>query len=242
MRAAACLLLGLLLAGCAQPQAGSPDPDDARLLVGGQRYEAPLVTFQDLRNRQLLRQRYDFTCGSAALATILNYQYGATITEQDIIRDVLASGKSLDEAKHVGFSLLDLKKFLERHNYQGRGLGGLTTADLMRYKTPPIVAVDVGGYKHFVVVRDVHDGMVYLANPALGNQRLPVVDFEKIWQGRIAFYAFPPGGPETVAENRMASIAADDASVDFNETLVQHSWQDPGILRYSLEDRLRIAR
>lgn len=243
MRVVALVLVAACLSGCAASAEGTGTGSVAsRVLVGGQPYDAPVLTFQEIRNRQLLRQKYDFTCGSAALATILRYQYDDTIAEQDIIRDVLASGKSVEEAKRVGFSLLDLKQFLERRGYQARGLGGMETAGLMRYKTPAIVAVNVDGYKHFVVVRDVRDGVVYLANPALGNQRLPAADFEKIWQGRIAFYALPAGGPEAVAENRMAAIAADEASVDFGETLVQHSWQDTSVLRYSLEDRLRIAR
>jgi predicted double-glycine peptidase len=233
------VLATLFLSACGVT---TPDSAESMLAAGGQRFASPVMTFQEIRSRQILRQKYDFTCGSAALATVLHFQYGENISEQVIIREILAHGKSVEEAKHVGFSLLDLKQFLERHGYVAQGFGGVKTADLMRHNVPAIVPVDMSGYKHFVVIRDVRGGTVHIANPALGNQSLSVPDFEKVWQNNIAFYVFPPGGPAAVTGNRMAAISADETSVDYDETLLHQFQQPPGIMRYNLEDRLRIAR
>ena len=42
-------------------------------------------TFRDMRFRDLMPQRFDFSCGSAALGTLLHYGYGIDTNEAKLI-------------------------------------------------------------------------------------------------------------------------------------------------------------
>ncbi len=67
--AAACcaiLALGLLAPG---PSARAVSIDAG----SGVRIEVPLKSMKDLRDQKLVKQRFDYSCGAAALATILRY-------------------------------------------------------------------------------------------------------------------------------------------------------------------------
>ncbi len=66
--AACCALLALgLLAPGPMVRAASIDAGS------GIRIEVPLKSMKDLRDQKLVKQRFDYSCGAAALATILRY-------------------------------------------------------------------------------------------------------------------------------------------------------------------------
>src|SRR5262245_35750624 len=47
----------------------------------GLRTELPSRTMKDLRDQDVVKQRFDFSCGAAALATLLRYGFGENISE-----------------------------------------------------------------------------------------------------------------------------------------------------------------
>ena len=51
----------------------------------------------------------------------------------------------------------------------------------MKLKIPAIVLINDNGYNHFVVLRRIDRGMVYLGDPALGNRIIPQQDFLDKW-------------------------------------------------------------
>ena len=200
--------------------------------VGGFRVE--MQGIKEIREHQLVRQQADFTCGSAALATILNYQYGDDVTEKHIIQTILKLGKPLSVARREGFSLLDLKRYAVIRGFNASGYLDTKTSQLMRFNTPALVPVDLKGYRHFVVVRDVADGQVFIANPALGNMRMRVEDFEAIWQGGIAFYILPKN---SVSEkNLFAARSQDYAFVTPERTPAWRALREPVTLRHPPSD------
>ena len=61
----------------------------------GTRIDVPMKSMKDLRDQNLVQQRLDYSCGAAALATILRYGFGVEVTEREILVDLTALGKSL---------------------------------------------------------------------------------------------------------------------------------------------------
>lgn len=61
--------------------------------------ERSVKSWIEFRNADLVRQQYDYSCGSASLATILKYYYDdSDITERGIIDEILRSkGYALNE-------------------------------------------------------------------------------------------------------------------------------------------------
>ncbi len=152
-----------------------------------------------MRRANVVVQEWDLSCGAAALTTILKYQHGADITEREVARGLIAREEYLDHPELVqirqGFSLLDLKRFVDGHGYRGIGYGQLQLQDLVE-RAPIMVPINTIGYNHFVVFRGLAGNRVLLADPAWGNRTMPIEHFERVWidYGRIGRVGFVVAG------------------------------------------------
>ncbi|WP_431477212.1 C39 family peptidase [Massilia eburnea] len=153
--------------------------------AGGASFVLPVTSMKEARFRTTVRQQYDFSCGSAALATLLSHHYDFPVTEQEIFRDMFVRGDQ-PRIRSEGFSLLDMKRFLATRGFTADGfeqpLDKLAQAGL-----PAIVLVADNGYRHFVVVKGVQGERVLLGDPAGGTRALSRQGFEAIWQNRLLF-------------------------------------------------------
>ena len=109
------LLVSLLAAGTVHAAAHSAD-----LPVAGGAFHVPVRSMQALRFATTLRQQYDFSCGSAALATLLTHHYGFPVSESTVFAAMWAHGDQ-DKIRHEGFSLLDMQRYLAANGFQADG-------------------------------------------------------------------------------------------------------------------------
>ena len=147
---------------------------------------------------RLVRQGYDYSCGSAALATVLNYQHGEDFTEKQVIQGLLQYGDAEKIAERRAFSLLDMKRFVQVLGYQGVGYKA-QIEDLETLDRPGIVPIVIFGYRHFAVFKGIYGGHVFLADPWRGNISFPVAEFEKKWYKNVVFMVNADGAPELEA-------------------------------------------
>lgn len=147
-------------------------------------FNLKLTSFAEIPFRTVVRQQFDYSCGSAALATLMRFHYFRHTTEADIFKAMYAVGDQAQIQK-VGFSLLDMKKYLASFGYQADGFR-VSLADLGKASTPAIALIQLGSYKHFVVIKGVIGDQVLIGDPALGLKTFKAQDFQKIWNG-VAF-------------------------------------------------------
>jgi hypothetical protein len=138
---------------------------------------------RDIRYSHIVSQQFDYSCGAAALATLLKYGYGIDIPETELIRRMMVFS-SPDIVVKNGFSMLDMKKFVETIGLRGRGFRVNTDA-LYHLQVPVMVLMNIDGYEHFVIVKHAESGRVFIADPALGNRILLEEDFSKTWNGLV---------------------------------------------------------
>lgn len=131
-------------------------------------------------------QRWDISCGAAALATVLTFRLHDPVAESMVAAGMLRKTDPLRVRLRGGFSLLDMKRFAEARGYAAEGYRGLTLAQLTAMHSP-IVPIEEYGNPHFVVVRGIRDGKVDIADPAFGNRRMPTEQFERVWRQGIGF-------------------------------------------------------
>lgn len=157
---------------------------DVRVPYGGG-YTVKVTSLKEARFRATVRQRHDFSCGSAAVATLLTYQYGFPVGEADVFRQMYAAG---DQAKirSEGFSLLDMRRYLESRGFRADGFL-LPLDKLLEEGLPAIVLINDRGYRHFVVVRGLRNGRVLVGDPARGSRTIPRRDFEAMWDNKVLF-------------------------------------------------------
>jgi predicted double-glycine peptidase len=145
-------------------------------------------TLFEMRFRSTVPQQFDFSCGAAALATLLTFHYGQPMAEPAIISAMFGRG---DQAKIVkeGFSMLDMKLFLEGLGYEADGfeIGPDQFDQLLGENVPFIALIKDGGYRHFVVVKGANGKAILLGDPAKGARIVPRPEFDKLWEERIAF-------------------------------------------------------
>lgn len=143
-----------------------------------------VVSLVELRFKNVVRQAYDLSCGAAALATLFNYYYGQPLGEQEILKDMLEVGDR-EKIRKEGFSMLEMKRYAEQQGYVSRGYRLKGVTQLTALKVPAIALVTVRGYAHFVVIKGVAGGQVFMADPAFGNRSRPLQSFADEWNNVI---------------------------------------------------------
>ena len=144
-----------------------------------------LKSVQQLRTATTMLQQYDFSCGSAALATLLTHHYGYPVTEQMVFEEMYVSGDQ-QLIRQAGFSLLDMKSYLGKHGFIGDGF--VQSLDTLRdAKLPAIVLIIENGYQHFVVIKGVQGRRILVGDPARGTRAIDRADFEALWPNRLLF-------------------------------------------------------
>jgi hypothetical protein len=176
------LTLALALAVAPAPTAQAGEVALTRA-VGGV-FHVPIRSLKEARFARVIKQEYDFSCGSAALATLLTYHYEKPVTEADVFTAMFEVGDQ-DRIKKLGFSLLDMKKYLDAKGIRADGFK-VSLERLEKLGVPAIGLIDTGGYKHFVVVKGIEGNDILLGDPARGTRKITREEFQEIWNG-IAF-------------------------------------------------------
>ncbi|MEE9543712.1 MAG: C39 family peptidase, partial [Thermodesulfobacteriota bacterium] len=186
--------------------------------IGGIAIEKEIKSLREINISNVVTQKYDYSCGSAAMATLLSY-FGDTVEEREIIDKILKIGDIDKIIKRKGFSLLDLKRFAEGRGYKAEGYRADFLSDLEKLKTPVLLPITINNYKHFVIFRGVSGDRVFLADPAKGNVTLPFYQFEKFW-----------------FDNVFLVVSRKDVSPekfkDFDQLYVNEAWREfqPGVI------------
>jgi predicted double-glycine peptidase len=149
--------------------------------------QRPVRSLQEIRDEGVIIQKWDTSCGAAALATVLTYSLHERVSEREVATGMLRMTEPIKVKHQGGFSLLDMKHFVEARGLTGVGYRDLTFEQLTTYNSP-IVRVLQYGNPHFIVVRGLtNSGRVDIADPGFGNRTMPVADFKSIWQSGIGF-------------------------------------------------------
>lgn len=176
---------GLFLAALCGTLLAPALPASAIELAIGQRVNVPITSMREIKFQRTLRQQFDFSCGSAALATLLTHHYGMPTTEKAAFEWMWTNG---DQAKirQQGFSLLDMQRFLATRGFRGDGFQ-LPIEKLISEKLPAIVLITDRGFNHFVVVKGAEDGRILMGDPSTGTRIVSLDRFKEIWRNKLLF-------------------------------------------------------
>lgn len=153
--------------------------DSLSVIGAGGSFSVPVVSMKEARFLRVVKQQYDFSCGSAALATLLTYYYQYPVNEQAVFTAMYEKGNK-EKIHKEGFSLLDIKRYLEANGYRADGF--IASLDMLVKKgIPAITLINDHGYNHFVVVKGVSSTQVLVGDPTEGTKIIPRQEFEAMW-------------------------------------------------------------
>ncbi|MBI5040606.1 MAG: hypothetical protein HZB57_05230 [Gammaproteobacteria bacterium] len=91
-----------------------------RIQGAGGAFSVPVTSLKEARLQTVVRQQYDFSCGSAAVATLLTFHYEQPVGETEAFEFMYRTGDQ-QKIRQEGFSMLDMKRFLDNKGLQTDG-------------------------------------------------------------------------------------------------------------------------
>ncbi|WP_109125004.1 C39 family peptidase [Dyella sp. C11] len=178
-------LAALLILIAALPLEGRAETPVTVAGNGNGMYTIHLTSVKEARYKSTIHQKYDFSCGSAAVATLLTYQYGYPVNEQVAFEQMYAHGDK-QKINKEGFSLLDIKRFLDANGFDADGFK-VPLDKLEQENLPAIVLIDEKGYHHFVVIKGMRNDRVLVGDPARGTRVIAESKFMELWKNGLVF-------------------------------------------------------
>jgi predicted double-glycine peptidase len=175
---------------------------------GGHQFSLKVPNYVAIRQRNIVMQQRDFSCGAACFATICRYYWGDNVTEDMVLTalDLLLTAEETEDR------IKNLRRAAVRMGYQSV-VGKTSFVKLGELKVPVIVGIQPGGHKHFVVLRGTFGDYVYMADPIRGNVRMPNWEFVEQWQENAILVIHKPG--EKV--KKFSALSLTDADVGLGE-------------------------
>jgi uncharacterized protein len=153
--------------------------------MGGGDVVMPVTSMRQARLASTLLQQYDFSCGSAAIATLLTHHYASPVSEASVFEQMYRNGDQ-QKIRREGFSLLDMKRFLQSRGFESDGFEQ-PLDKLVEARIPAIVLINESGYLHFVVVKGLRGERVLIGDPANGTRAVTRTAFMASWQSGLLF-------------------------------------------------------
>ena len=164
------ILLFILLFGAASYAAS--------FYLEGRNYTIDVKSVKELKEQDVILQTDEFTCGAAALATILKEYGDITVSEGELLRQE----KDLEKGK--GLTLLQLKKLAEARGFKAEGYQ-MELLNLFDFKSPMIMHVQLPVGGHYMVFKGISKDRIFLADPGQGQTRMSLEEFARIWTGNV---------------------------------------------------------
>ncbi|WP_260338303.1 C39 family peptidase [Vibrio ponticus] len=183
-------------------------------------YNVPVKSYKEMLFGDVVRQEYDFSCGSAALASLLTYHYDYSVNEDTIFKVMFERGDQ-DKIRKSGFSLLDMRNYLQGLGYDADGFK-IPLGKMQELGVPGITLVNFDGYMHFVVIKGMNNHSVILGDPSRGTIQMKYADFERYYSGIVLLI------------RDQVNLARNSYISDDNYTLYAPAPLDSGVSRNSL--------
>lgn len=151
--------------------------------VNGGSIALKVSTLEERRFSATVPQKHDFSCGSAAVATLLSYHYATPVGEDEVFSDMYRRGDQ-PKIRREGFSLLDMKSYLDRHGFLAAGFR-VELSELAAAQLPAIALITESRYNHFVVIKGMLADRVLIGDPARGARTLRRSEFASVWKSGI---------------------------------------------------------
>jgi len=170
------------------------------LILGSGNFK--VKSYQELRFKNVVKQKYEESCGAASLATLMNF-YDANLSEEDLLVDINTTNM---------LSFKDLRVLATKHNYRAKGYK--VSQEILENIELPIIArvVRHRNYPHFIVIKKLKGDYFLSMDPAAGERLMSKEEFYKIWFDEDGGYILIVV-PQKFKQPRLNDITIKDFSI-----------------------------
>ncbi|MGR5065076.1 C39 family peptidase [Photobacterium sp. DNB22_13_2] len=168
-------------------------------------FNVEVKSYQEKLFGDVFRQQYDFSCGSAAVASLLTYHYDIQ-SQENIIFEFMFEHGDQEKIEQQGFSMLDMKKYLDSVGLDSNGYN-IPLDKFHELQIPAITIVNFDGYMHFVVIKGINQENVILGDPSRGTLLIPIDDFKRVYKGSVLLVK------NRIEQGRGSFITADNYNI-----------------------------
>lgn len=147
------------------------------IYLNGNNKNINIQSWKSIRNSQIVKQDFDFSCGAASIATLLNGYFYQDITEKEVL--------SLINNGNVMASFSDLQEAIQKLGFESRGYA-ISLEALKELDHPVIAYIKYGESGHFTVISGTNKNFIKVSDPSLGNKIFTIQQFRNIWETRSA--------------------------------------------------------
>ena len=210
-------LILLLAAGCTT----KPGDKNDQLIK-------PVTSYQTQKFKDIVPQVYDFSCGAASLATLVDGVYGEHFQEVDLLKILRAQfdAPTWEVKRKQGFSFADLAFLTSQIGYQAEGVE-ISLSELIKVKAPVIIQVAKPDFLHFTVFRGVENGLILIADPITGRTQYAPDQFAAEYTG-YALAVWKDDKP--IPEEYALLVNSKDARHELRHLRSSINAREPGLL------------
>jgi len=172
-----------IVGGVAAFDAAAVKAGELDYTLSGNSFKVHTISLREARFQTIILQKYDYSCGSAALASLLTFHYGRPTTEEEVFKGMFAAGDQ-EKIRREGFSLLDMKNALQERGLVADGFK-VSLDRLEQLAVPVITLINTGGYRHFVIIKGLSKDEIVLGDPAQGVVVAKREQFTPVWSGVV---------------------------------------------------------
>lgn len=142
--------------------------------------------YRQLRYQGVIGQTTNFTCGPAALATLLTHYYNTSVSEQTFTKRSMTDMRARGKKVTAGLTLLSLKNALRSEGIASTGyrLNITQLREVMKVGLPVIANVQYPK-GHYYLILGLDTENVLLADPSWGVRSQPIGNFLNAWNGVV---------------------------------------------------------
>jgi predicted double-glycine peptidase len=141
-----------------------------------------LQSIRELRWKGVVRQQRDYTCGAAAVATLLTHHLDTPTPEYNVMINMYVNGDR-PVIEKAGFSMLDMIRYMNARGFKADGFRTSLTK-LQKERLPAIALlhhrVRDTVVHHYVVIKGVSQDQVFFADSRIGLRVLDRESFQKM--------------------------------------------------------------
>lgn len=190
-------------------------PASAQIIDVWGGYDRPLPdrSWRDLRYEGVVEQSTWYTCGPAAVATLLTYFFSIPTTEEEALHEALAAMEARGISAVQGIPLLALRDVLAARGIPSEGFR-VTPEDLVDYFVRgglPVILHVSRPQPHFVVAIGWRDGLLLVADPSFGRYWMSLGELTSMkgFEGYV-LVPIPDGGVGLRAHRNQSAVLKEE--------------------------------